>query len=63
MAIRPKGIGYGFILRLYENGTVTETWQDPTAGYPLTTGAVHDPDGSLWVPSITADRLGQLTNP
>jgi hypothetical protein len=62
-ALRPKAVSYGFIVHLDEDGAVTETWQDPTAEYPLTTGAVRDPDGSLWVTSLSADWVGQLIDP
>jgi streptogramin lyase len=62
-AIRPSAVSYGFVLHLDENGNVTQTWQDPAAGYPLTTGAVRDPDGSLWVTSLSAEWLARLPNP
>lgn len=62
-AVRPKAVSYGFVMHLDEDGAVTETWQDPKAEYPLTTGAVRDTDGSLWVTSLSADWVGRLTNP
>ena len=62
-AARPKAVSYGFIIRLTPEGDVDETWQDPAAGYPLTTGAVRDPDGSLWITSLSADWLGRLPAP
>ncbi|WP_375254248.1 SMP-30/gluconolactonase/LRE family protein [Yoonia sp.] len=62
-ALRPKAVSYGFILHLDENGQITRTWQDPAVGYPLTTGAVRDPDGSLWVTSLSADVLARLPDP
>ena len=62
-ALRPKAVSYGFIVHLDEDGAVTETWQDSTAEYPLTTGAVRDPDGSLWITSLSADWVGQLIDP
>ena len=63
VAMRPKAVSYGFVLHLDENGLVTQTWQDPAAGYPLTTGAIRDPDGSLWVTSLSADWLARLPAP
>lgn len=62
-AWRPKAISYGFILQLDAEGRVTQTWQDPSAGYPLTTGAIRDTDGSLWVTSLSAEWLARLPNP
>ena len=62
-ALRPKAVSYAFILRLNEDGQIIETWQDPSAEYPLTTGAVRDADGALWVTSLSADWLGRLTDP
>ena len=62
-ALRPKAVSYGFILHLNNAGEVTETWQDPAAGYPLTTGAVRDLDGSLWITSLSAEWLARLPNP
>lgn len=59
-AWRPRAVSYGFIMHLDEAGTVTQTWQDPTAGYPLTTGAVRDADGALWVTSLSAEWIGRL---
>lgn len=59
-AWRPKAVSHGFILRLDEDGAVTQTWQDPAAGYPLTTGAVRDADGALWITSLSADWIGRL---
>ncbi|MBD3664368.1 SMP-30/gluconolactonase/LRE family protein [Sulfitobacter aestuariivivens] len=59
VAWRPKAVSYGFILHLDETGRVTKTWQDPSAGYPLTTGAVRAVDGGLWVTSLSADWLGR----
>lgn len=62
-ALRPKAVSYGFILHLDETGLITRTWQDPAAGYPLTTGAVRGPDGSLWITSLGAEWLARLPNP
>lgn len=62
-ALRPKAVSYGFILHINDAGEVTETWQDPAAGCPLTTGAVRDLDGSLWITSLSAEWLARLPNP
>lgn len=59
-AWRPKAVSYGFIVKLDDQGAVVETWQDPEAGYPLTTGAVRAVDGGLWVTSLSAGWLGRL---
>ncbi len=58
-AWRPKAVSYGFIVKLDADGQVVETWQDPAAGYPLTTGAVRAADGGLWVTSLSAGWLGK----
>ena len=62
-SLRPKAVSHGFILRLSPEGEVLRTWQDPAAIYPLTTGAVRDADGSLWVTSLTAGWIGRLASP
>jgi sugar lactone lactonase YvrE len=62
-ALRPKAVSYGFILHLSDAGEVTQTWQDPEAGYPLTTGAVRDLDDSLWITSLSAEWLARLPSP
>lgn len=62
-AWRPKAASYGFLIHLDEDGNVTETWQDPDAGYPLITGAVRDADGALWVTSLSADSIARLPAP
>ncbi len=58
-AWRPKAVSYGFIVKLDAEGQAVETWQDPAAGYPLTTGAVRSAGGGLWVTSLSADWLGK----
>lgn len=62
-AIRPKAVSHGFIIRLTPDGAVDQVWQDPSGAYSLTTGAVRDADGSLWVTSLGAKWLGRLPNP
>ncbi|MEL7464944.1 MAG: SMP-30/gluconolactonase/LRE family protein [Pseudomonadota bacterium] len=61
--LRPKAVSYGFLVRLTPEGEVAETWQDPAGAYPLTTGAVRDADGSLWITSLSANWLGRLPAP
>lgn len=62
-SMRPKAVSYGFIIRLSPEGEVEETWQDPSGAYPLTTGAVRDPDGSLWITSLSSTRIGRSPSP
>ena len=62
-AIRPKAVSHSFIIRLTPDGAVDQVWQDPNAAIPLTTGAVRDPDGSLWVTSLSASFLARLPQP
>lgn len=62
-SLRPKAVSHGFVLKLSPEGEVVRTWQDPAGIYPLTTGAVRDPDGSLWVTSLTAEWIGRLEKP
>lgn len=61
-AVRPKARSHGFIIRLSEDGKVLETWQDETGAYPLTTGAVRAPDGSLWITSLGAPGIAHLAD-
>lgn len=61
--VRPKAVSHGFIIRLTPEGEVDEVWQDPSGAYPLTTGAVRDADGALWVTSLSADWLARLPAP
>ena len=62
-AARPRRERYGGVIRVSGAREVEETWQNQAAGYPLTTGAVRDPDGSLWITSLSADWLGRLPAP
>lgn len=62
-AIRPQAVSHGFIIRLTPDGAVDQVWQDPSGAYPLTTGAVRDRDGSLWITSLSAGWLGRLPTP
>lgn len=57
---KPAPMRYGFVLRIDQQGTVLETFQDPTGEYALTTGAVTLPDGGIAVTSLTEPRLGIL---
>ena len=58
--MRPQAVSYGFILQIDANGDVIQTWQDPTAGYPNTTGAIITENGFLYVSSLTAKKLGRI---
>ncbi len=62
-ALRPKAVSHGFVIHLDETGTVMETWQDPAGVYPLTTGAVRDADGALWITSLNATTIARLASP
>lgn len=62
-AMKPAPTRYGFILRMSAKGDVIETFQDPTGGYALTTGAVTLPNGRIAVTSLTEPSLGILGNP
>ncbi|MEM7524757.1 MAG: SMP-30/gluconolactonase/LRE family protein [Pseudomonadota bacterium] len=59
-SLRPKAVSHGFIIRLTPKGEIDEVWQDPSGAYPLTTGAVRDVDGALWITSLGAARIGRL---
>ena len=61
--IRPKAVSHGFVISLDETGDVRKTWQDPSGSYPLTTGAVRDVDGALWITSLSATGVARLPNP
>ncbi|MGB0851706.1 MAG: SMP-30/gluconolactonase/LRE family protein [Pikeienuella sp.] len=58
--IRPKAVSHGFVISLDETGAVQRTWQDPTGAYPLTTGAISDAYGALWITSLGATSLARL---
>ena len=59
-AIRPKAVSHGFVIALDDTGAVTRTWQDPSGAYPLTTGAIRDETGALWITSLGATTLARL---
>lgn len=59
-ALRPKAVSHGFVLSLDGTGDVRRTWQDPSGAYPLTTGAMRDVDGALWITSLSAPSLARL---
>lgn len=59
--MRPKEQHYGFVVRFDRDGQILETLQNPDGTYPLTTGAVEGPGGNLFVTSLRAGYLGQLT--
>lgn len=62
-SLRPAAVSHGFVIHLDETGAVTETWQDPAGVYPLTTGAVRDADGALWITSLGATTIARLAKP
>lgn len=59
-SMKPAPTRYGFVLRMDAQGQVLETLQDPTGAYALTTGAITAPDGSIFVSSLTEQKLGVL---
>jgi sugar lactone lactonase YvrE len=62
-SIRPQAVSHGFVILLDETGAVRQTWQDPSGAYPLTTAAVRDVDGALWITSLSAKGLARLATP
>jgi len=59
-ALQPKAEDYGFVFEMDRNGNVIQTWQDPKGAYPATTGAHNPGDGSLYISSLTAPKLGKM---
>jgi sugar lactone lactonase YvrE len=58
--MKPAPSRYGFVLRMRGDGQVIETLQDPDGAYALTTGAITDADGDIYVASLSERRLGVL---
>ncbi len=58
--MKPKAVGYGFIIQMDAAGQVKQTWQDPSGAYPLTTGAHAPGDGFLYISSLGSDKLGRM---
>lgn len=58
-SMRPKAQNYGFILAIDYNGNILTQYQDPSAAYPLTTGATELGDGWLYITSLSATELGR----
>jgi hypothetical protein len=59
----PTPTSYGFVLRITPEGEVTETLQDPTGVYALTTDAIALPDGRLAIACLTEPHLGLVRYP
>jgi len=57
--VRPKAKHYGHVLAISAQGEVLENLQDPSAGYPLTTGVAETAD-HLYVSSLVAPVLARL---
>jgi len=57
--VRPKAKYYGHVLAISAQGEVLENLQDPSAGYPLTTGVAETSD-HLYVSSLVAPVLARL---
>lgn len=58
-SMRPQAENYGFIFAIDYDGNVLAQYQDPSAGYPLTTGATELGDGWLYISSLSATKLGR----
>ncbi len=58
-ALRPKARSYGFVIAIDMDGNILAQYQDPAAGYPLTTGATEPGDGWLYIGSLGATKLGR----
>lgn len=58
-SMRPKAMNYGFVFAIDYNGKVLAQYQDPSAAYPLTTGATELGDGWLYISSLGATELGR----
>jgi len=57
--MRPQAELYGFVLAIDVDGNVIAQYQDPSARYPLTTGATEPGDGWLYIGSLGATYLGR----
>ena len=57
--MRPAAELYGFVLAIDLDGNVLAQYQDPSASYPLTTGATEPGDGWLYIGSLGATYLGR----
>jgi sugar lactone lactonase YvrE len=55
-SMRPKAVSYGLIVHLAADGSVIQTWQDPSRAYPQATGAIIH-DGHIYVSSLSAENL------
>ncbi len=58
-SLRPKAENYGFVFAIDYNGKILAQYQDPSGGYPLTTGATELGDGWLYISSLSAIELGR----
>jgi len=58
-SMRPKAENYGFVIAIDMDGNVLAQYQDPSGGYPLTTGATEPGDGWLYISSLSAKVLGR----
>lgn len=57
--MQPAPKHYGFVLAIDVDGNVIAQYQDPSAQYPLTTGATEPGDGWLYIGSLSASYLGR----
>lgn len=59
-AVRPKAQSYGLIVRFDGEGNIIETLQDASGSYELTTGAIEADDGTIFVTSLTENKLARV---
>jgi len=57
--VRPAAQSYGHILAISGSGEILKNLQDPSAVYPLTTGASETED-YLYISSLVAPTLARL---
>lgn len=57
--LRPSAESYGFVFAIDFNGNFIAQYQDPSASYPLTTGATEIGDGWLYISSLGSTWLGR----
>ncbi|MDO6566122.1 SMP-30/gluconolactonase/LRE family protein [Alteromonas sp. 1_MG-2023] len=57
--LRPKAKDYGHVIKISKQGKVIDDLQDPSGGYPLTTGVLETAD-MLYISSLTAPTVAVL---
>lgn len=59
--MRPKAVAYGHVVAIDENGNILSSLQDPAGKFPITTG-VLETEEALYISSLMADSVAELTN-